>query len=238
MRLGIVEAGRPPEPLRPRHGLYPAMFERLLAPAIPDLSVETVSAIDGDLPDDPTAVDCWLVTGSAYGVYDAEPWIADLKRFCETLLESGVPTVGICFGHQILAEAAGGRVAKSEKGWGVGLHRYDILARPEWMADAPRSFSTYVSHQDQVVEVPLNAALIARSDFCPCAMMQVSPTCITLQSHPEMPLAYVRALYEFRRQRIGDDRVDAALASLDGRCDADLVATWIARFYKSALARP
>ena len=237
MRLGVIEVGRPPEPLGKVHGHYPAMFEALLKPAMPDLEIQVYRAIDGDIPTSTGGVDGWLVTGSAFGVYDPEPWIAEVRDFGKRLLDDGAPTVGICFGHQILAQAAGGRAEKSEKGWGVGRHEYDIVARPEWMADAPRRFATYVSHQDQVVEAPLNAAIIARSNFCSCAMLQLSETCITLQSHPEMPRDFVADLYELRRDRIGSERVDEALSEIDSRIDAGLVATWISRFYRSARAR-
>lgn len=241
MRLGILEAGRPPAPLDETHGRYPAMFTDLLRPHL-DADAEIVSypVIDDSFPNSVTDCDAWLITGSAFGVYDPEPFIPRLIDFVRGAAEARVPTVGICFGHQIVAQALGGEAAKSDRGWGVGAHRYTLHKRPDWLPEtlAAEAFDTYVSHQDQVLTPPPGAEVLAGSEFCPNAMLAVGDTILTLQSHPEMPSAYVGDLYDARRPRIGDERVDAALktvADSPRAPDADRVAAWIGAFLSHAL---
>jgi GMP synthase-like glutamine amidotransferase len=240
MRLGILEAGRPPAPLDEKHGLYPAMFTDLLRPHLPETAeITSFSVIDGDFPDSVVDRDAWLITGGANGAYDPDPFIARLHDFARAAAEAEAPMIGICLGHQIIANALGGKAEKSDRGWGVGVHVYRVQETRDWM-DVPvgGAFSTYVSHQDQITAPPPGATVLASSDFCPYAMLEVSERILTLQSHPEMPSAYVRDLYDARRPRIGDERVDEALAGLsDGprAQDADRVAAWIGAFLNRAL---
>ena len=129
MKVGILETGRPPEGLE-GHGSYASMFERLLGPGY-DYVVYPV--IDGVLPERADEVDAWLVTGSRFGAYDDAPWIRPLEAFLRAAMAAHVPIVGICFGHQLLAQAMGAKVEKAEAGWGVGPHAYELVARPSWL---------------------------------------------------------------------------------------------------------
>lgn len=235
MRIGILEAGRPAPVLMEKHGDYIAMFEALLAPAMPEAEFIPYAAIDGHLPRSLDEADGWLVTGSAFGVYDPDPWIGALKKFTREAIDRGQPVFGICFGHQLVAEVMGGTADKSDAGWGIGVHRYEVAAPADWMADAPSAFGNLVSHQDQVTAPPPGATVLAGSRFCPYAMLQILPNAATLQSHPEMPAAYCHDLYDSRRERIGDPLVDEALGTLDDPIDAALVAGWIAGFFRKNL---
>ncbi|MBO6836311.1 MAG: type 1 glutamine amidotransferase [Alphaproteobacteria bacterium] len=242
MRLGILEAGRPPAPLDETHGRYPAMFADLLRPHLPaEIDIVSYAVIDGEFPESSVDCDAWLITGSAFGVYDPDPWIATLKDFARGVADAGRPMVGICFGHQLISEVMGGRAIKSDKGWGVGSHRYALKKRPEWLTDeGVAEFDTYVSHQDQVTEPPPGAEVLAGSDFCPNAMLAIGDRILTLQSHPEMPSAYVEDLYTVRRERIGAERIDAAMQTIvdtPRATDADRVAAWIGAFLTHALNR-
>ena len=230
MRIGILETGAPPQDLIPRFGDYPAMFERLLGPAYAYASYRVQA---GALPERPDACDAYVVTGSPAGVYDDLPWIDPLKRF---LVEAKgrAALVGVCFGHQVMAEAFGGRVVKSERGWGVGLHRYTVLDRRPWMDEAT-SIAIPASHQDQVVERPPAARVIAASEFSPFgALAYEDQPAISIQLHPEFESAYARALVEGRRgTRLPENIADAAAASLDEPNDNARVGEWIRRFLNS-----
>ena len=154
MKIGILETGEVHPDLKARHGDYPAMFQRLLGAVDPSLEFATVRVVAGEMPAAPGQADAWLVTGSRHGVYDDLPWIEPLKAFLRACVAARVPVVGICFGHQILAEALGGRAVKSDRGWGLGVQDYEVVARPGWMADLPDRFAVSALHQDQVVALP------------------------------------------------------------------------------------
>src|SRR6476620_7182838 len=147
MKLAILETGRPPGDLAERFGDYPTMFAELLGP---EFEVESFDVEAGRVPD-PGNHDAVLITGSPAGVYEDLPWIPALLDFIRAADDRKM--VGICFGHQAMAEALGGHVEKSDKGWGAGLHHYDVNLAEPWM-DQACSIAAPASHQDQVVVQP------------------------------------------------------------------------------------
>lgn len=228
MRIGLLETGAPPEGIRDRFGDYPSMFRRLLGEQAYDW--RTYAVAEGVLPSTVEDCDAYIVTGSSAGVYDPLPWIADLKGFLVSA-KGRAPLVGVCFGHQVMAEAFGGRVIKSPKGWGVGLHAYDVQAPKAWMDDA-RRLAIPASHQDQVVAAPPGAQVVASSAFTPFGMLAYGDQpAISIQLHPEFEPAYARALIEARRgSRYTDDQADAAVATYDAPDDRARVGGWIKTF--------
>ena len=226
MKLAILETGRPPAKLAEQFGDYPAMFERMLGPGY---DFERFDVAAGELPDDPLIHDAYLITGSPAGVYDPLPWIEPLKEFLRAAKDRKM--VGICFGHQIMAEAFGGHVEKSDKGWGIGLQRYGIDRVESWM-DGAASISVPASHQDQVVEQPPNTEVVASSDFTPfAALAWTDRHAISVQFHPEFEPAYAKALIAARRDKMPGP--DGAIASLDRPNDNAVVAAWIRRFLQA-----
>jgi GMP synthase-like glutamine amidotransferase len=161
-----------------------------------------------------------------------------LRAFVREAFAARTPMIGVCFGHQVIADAMGGVVAKSEKGWGVGRHTYDILERPSWMADAGPAVSLAVSHQDQVITPPAGAQTLARSAHTEHAMLAYPDApVISVQGHPEFSDTFVGALYSARRGKtLTESQVDDALRSLNRPADRARVAHWMARFLHSAKA--
>ena len=225
MKLAILETGRAPGRLAEEFGSYPAMFEAMLGPGF---EIEVFDVQAGELPD-PGKHDACLVTGSPAGVYDPLPWIPGLLEFIRAAKDSRM--VGICFGHQAMAEALGGRVEKSDKGWGAGLHRYDVVHREPWM-DSATTIAAPASHQDQVIIQPSDTEIIARSDFTPFAgLAWTDRPAISFQFHPEFSPAFAKALIEKRYDVVPDP--DAAIASLDAPNDNARVGGWIRRFLEA-----
>ena len=230
MKLGVLEAGAPPKALQPAFGTYARMFRTLLGEAW-DWRVYDLQ--QGQWPAAPEDQDGYIVTGSSAGVYEDAPWIARLLEFLRAA-RGRTRLVGVCFGHQAMAQAFGGQVIKSPKGWGVGLQRYDVVAREGWM-DQAGSFALPASHQDQVVELAPGTRVLAASAFTPYAMLDYpGQEAISIQPHPEFEPAYAAALIEARRgTRFPEAQAVAAVASLDQPNDRARVGQWIERFLRS-----
>ncbi len=225
MKLAILETGRPPGDLAQRFGDYPTMFEEMLGPGF---EVQRFDVAVGEFPD-PVAHDAVLITGSPAGVYEDHDWLPGLFDFIRAANDSKM--VGVCFGHQAMAEALGGHVEKSDKGWGAGLHRYTIT-RPEPWLDGAREIAAPASHQDQVVAQPPNTEITVSSDFTPYAgLAWTDRPAISFQFHPEFSPAFAKALIAERYDRVPNP--DAAIASLDAPNDNQRVAGWIRRFLKA-----
>ena len=184
-----------------------------------------------ELPAAVTACDAYVITGSAAGVYDDLPWIPPFLEFLRRA-RGRAKLVGICFGHQAMAQAFGGQVEKSTKGWSIGTHRYDVRERTPWM-DGPDEFAVPASHQDQVVIAPSDAHLLASSDFTPFAALRYGDDAISFQPHPEFKHGFAAALIETRRDLYGD-AAGPALLSLAGPNDCDRVGRWVGRFIDGA----
>lgn len=226
----ILRAGGPPGELAARFGEYDAMLGRLLG--LDD--AVTYDAEAGQLPARPGDHHAYIITGSPAGVYDDLPWIAPLKDFLR-VSKGRTKLVGICFGHQLMAEAFGGRVEKSERGWGVGLHTYRLKASEPWLDNGTDEIAVPASHQDQVVVQPPCTTILAASAFTPYAALAYDDQpALSFQFHPEFEPAFAKALIEARLERLPDP--EAALASLDRPNDSLWVAGWIRRFLEAGAA--
>ncbi|MBV0912583.1 type 1 glutamine amidotransferase [Anianabacter salinae] len=175
MKIGILQCGHPPAGVIERHGEFSDMFARLLGEDA--FTYETWNVVDMVFPGGPEDADGWLITGSRHGAYDALPFIKPLEDLIRAIAGSDRPLVGICFGHQIIAQAMGGRVEKFKRGWSVGATRYD------WTGMGQVALTAW--HQDQVVEAPQGARTIASSDFCAHAALVYGDDIFTIQPHPE-----------------------------------------------------
>jgi GMP synthase-like glutamine amidotransferase len=228
MKIAALETGVPPVPLADQFGSYPDMFADLLGP---EFEIDTFDVTRGEYPDD-GAYPAYLVTGSPAGVYEELPWIAPLLQFIRDAKDEKM--IGVCFGHQAMAQALGGTVVKSEKGWGAGLHRYWVTHEAPWIHKTD-TISIPASHQDQVVVQPPRTDVVAASPFTPYASLAWKDRrAISFQFHPEFSPAYAKALIEKRYDRVNDP--DQALASLDAPNDNERVATWMRRFLNGEAA--
>jgi GMP synthase-like glutamine amidotransferase len=228
MKIGILAAGRPPSTLAPQFGDFVAMFLGLMAGRGYDWASYDVPA--GEYPATPEACDGYILTGAAAGVYDPDPWIGDLLAFLRAA-KGRAKLVGVCFGHQAMAQAFGGKVVKSPKGWGLGLHTYGVEAHRPWMDQTP-AFALSASHQDQVVELPPGATIVAGSDFCPMGTLAYDDgMSVSCQLHPEFAPAYSTALIDGRRgTRFPEAQAAEAIESLKRPDDHERIAGWIGRF--------
>ena len=138
--------------------------------------------------------------------------------------------LGFCFGHQLVAQALGGKTERSAKGWGVGLHTHRFTTVPSWHDQGDVDLNILVSHQDQVVAVPDSARVLAGSEFCENAVCQIGDHILTFQGHPEFVPEYSRELLSIRRERIGEAAYAAGVSSLSGIAQGQRVGSWVLNF--------
>jgi GMP synthase-like glutamine amidotransferase len=223
MLIGILTTGHAPDALRPTYGDYPDLFQKLLADQ--GFDFRDYSVVDMEFPADVHDCDGWLLTGSRHGAYEPHPFIPPLEDFIRKSFAEGVPMVGICFGHQVIAQALGGKVEKYAGGWSVGRTEYNwggnVVALNAW-------------HQDQVVQAPAGAQICASSDFCENAALVYDDRIFTVQAHPEFTQEWTRDIIEKRgRGLVPDPLLDAAQDRSAKPVDNALLAHRIGTFFRT-----
>jgi GMP synthase-like glutamine amidotransferase len=225
--IALLECDHVNADLRHVAGDYGDMFEVLLRTHAPELDLHHVDVVGGEPLPSLDVHDGLVITGSRDSVYDDLPWIDRLSVLIRAAHAAAVPVVGICFGHQLIAQALGGRVARAEVGWGVGVHEATVTQRRPWMVPEADTFRLLMSHQDQVLELPAGAEVLATSPHAPIAAYELG-TLVGFQGHPEFVADYLDALLPTRIERVGAQRVEAALASLRTPTDHATIARWMA----------
>ncbi|MDM5068472.1 glutamine amidotransferase-related protein [Aeromonas salmonicida] len=231
MRLGILDCDRLDPDLADHFGpVYSEMFIKGFRALAPELEFKIWSALDGELPDDLQECDAWLITGSRHDAYSDLPWIQALRAWIRLAHDADVKLAGVCFGHQVIAQALGGEVVKSTKGWGLGVSVHPMLATGSWMQPGLDQIRILASHQDQVALLPPGATRLAGNDFCPNFMFLQGDHIVAIQGHPEFSVEYNRALIERRRDFLSDDRYQSSLSSLEGEVDSATMMQWLLQF--------
>ncbi len=224
MKIGILMCGAFPQNLQELTGDFDVMFQSLLGGQ--EFTFETYSVFENQFPASVQDCDGWLISGSKFGVYDGHAWIAALEDFVREAIQVARPVVGICFGHQLVAQALGGTVEKFKGGWAIGRKIYEFggveLPLNAW-------------HQDQVTEIPAEAKVIGRSAFCENAMLAYGDTAFSVQAHPEYSHEFIKGLADTRgRGLVPDALLEQLEANLDLPLDQVMFAERIGQFFKTA----
>ena len=208
---------------------------QLLQPLRPDWTYEVVPVKDGVLPSSPADFDGYVITGSPASVNDDSlPWVAQLLDFIRAVDAARQPLVGLCFGHQAVARALGGQVARNAAGWGLGTAATLWQAERPWMQPAQITTTLMAAHNEQVTRMPEGAECLGGSDFCPIGSMQIGQHIWTTQYHPEMPQVFMQALLGYLADKLDTHTMARAHASLQQAADVPLFGLWMAQFIEHA----
>lgn len=210
------------------------MFKRVGAP----MTFRTYLATENEYPESLDECDAYLITGSPCSVNDTYTWLEDLKTFIHHVDQFRIPLVGICFGHQVIAQALGGEVRLAESGWTLGLHSFSVVAEKPWMMGGTSSSALYFINQDQVLTLPPDVQLLGGSDICPVAMYTRKDRILCVQGHPEQPLSSMRRFLDLLLDEYHIDREladKAALSMAAGEPDSNNFARWITEFLRLSL---
>ena len=236
VKLGILDCDELADELQSDYGCYSAMFKTLFKPRLQNVSDDIqyvrYDVLAGQVPSDIEACDAYLVTGSKTGVYDDAPWLPLLSAFLVSAYAQRKRLIGICFGHQLLADILGGKAEKSDKGWGVGTLEQTHQFSLNWMQPMPDSLKLLYSHQDQVTKLPEEAVCIYGSDFCPNGAFYIAHRVLCFQGHPEFTKDYCQRLMILRQARYAPGQFERASKSLTQMLDEQVVAKWMIAFVK------
>lgn len=226
MKIGLLVCDQVRPEYRAEFGSYPGMFQALF----PDYEFEIYRVHQGEFPKDVTDCEVYMSTGSSHSVYEDLEWINQTKAFIRAVYEANRYFVGFCFGHQLLAEALGGKVEKAAVGWCVGVHEFEVFRLKHWMRPAKTQVNILMMCQDQVVQLPPNTIRLAGNEDCPNAIIQIGKRFLSIQGHPEFTRRYDQTLMESRVERMGVETVTKGIASLSKPIDIDLFRAWVTRF--------
>lgn len=232
MKIGILVTGHIDQPHVDNYVGYAHMFQQLFKKADVTFEYAVFNVIDDQWPQYIDSCDGWLITGSASGVYDNAPWMQKLKRWIIHAYEQGMPMVGICFGHQIIAQAFAGKVEKYAGGWALGPHRYQLNGLS---LEGKTDIQLNAVHQDQVIVKPENATCVASSSFCHNAILKYGDSVLTIQAHPEFTHEYTYDLLAFHQgKNIPLETATIALDKMNSQpeiMDDLVIARWMSRVF-------
>ncbi|MEW9922036.1 type 1 glutamine amidotransferase [Marimonas sp. MJW-29] len=195
---------------------------------LPEADMEVIQIVEGAELPAPHAYDGYILSGSDKGVYDDTPWMGPLRSFLQEARDHRSPLLGICFGHQIMADVFGGKAEKVGPPE-VGVRTFDMEGT---------SVGAHVWHQDQVTRMPPGASVIAAAPYCPVAGLSYDFPALSVQFHPEYTADYVATFLRRSRGKVlSEAETDQAMEQLDASTVVpDLFAARAAAFFREALA--
>ena len=232
MKIGILNSDTVQIDGAAEFGQYPEMFSKVFWTLDPNIQFKTYEVQYNDYPQDMNECDAYLITGSKASCYDNVQWIHALKEFIKALHKNKKKLIGVCFGHQIIAEALGGSVRKSPSGWHAGVDSISLNNDALEYGDQGKKYNLVFSHQDEVKRLPRNATLIAESASCPIGMFLIENHIFCTQGHIELDKKFARMIYDFRKKQIGDSKHQHACETLEMQTDEHEVAKSLLEFLK------
>jgi len=196
-KIVIAVAGDPPETVRELHGDYPRMMSNAIGTAWSG-EYEILDVRDGLSVGEASDAAAVIVTGSSANVHTRERWIVETEAWLRQLVELGTPVLGVCFGHQLLAQALGGEVQRSPQGREMSTVSIDKLVDDPIFRGVPDTFSANAHHSDTVLRCPDSAIVLAKNSHDAHQVLRFGPRCYGVQFHPEFGQHVMRAFVDER----------------------------------------
>lgn len=200
----IIQTGRAPDPIRGRHGDFPHWFRIGTRLASHQLHIVEVSA--GHPLPPPRDVAGAIITGSAAMVTERAGWSERTAGWIRDAMDIDLPLLGVCYGHQLMAHALGGRVDYLPGGREIGTQPIELVDRAalDALADClPATFRAHTTHEQSVIEPPSGSTVLARSNRDPHQLLRYGPNAISTQFHPEFNAEVMR---DYVRRKHADMR--------------------------------
>lgn len=188
-------------------------------------------AVAGTLPASVGDHDGYVITGSPASVLDDDPWIPRLFDFIRMIDAARTPMVGLCFGHQAIAVALGGKVERATR-WDFGVSRTTYIRPLPWMRPQQDTIDLHAAHHDVVTLLPPGLTAVGFNPFCSYAACAKGDTIFTTQYHPEMPAEFALTLADWFEDELGADAAQAARVAIAGGEEGRLFGEWMIHFFE------
>jgi GMP synthase (glutamine-hydrolysing) len=204
--LTLLVTGDPVPNVERSRGSFAVLIREALGEAWSG-EVRELDARRGELPSrNETAA--LVISGSPESVASRAPWILRAETAVRELVQAGVPTLGICFGHQLLGQALGGLVEENPRGREIGSVPLETLEPDPLLGGVARPFVANMSHRDSVTRLPAGAQVLARTALEPHAVVRFAKRAWGVQFHPEFDGEVMRGYIEARRAVLGAEGID------------------------------
>ena len=231
----VVTTGDPVPRVIEERGSFARLIEEAIGPTW-NGGFEAFDARERPGPD-PRAAAAYVITGSAAHVQDREPWVVRTEAWLRDVVAAGVPTLGICFGHQLLAQALGGEVQRNPRGREIGTVEIERLAEDPIFDGLEPRFPANATHLDSVLRLPPGTVVLARSSLEHHQALRFGPACYGVQFHPEIDAQVMQRYLDARRDVLRGESIDAdALIASVG--DAPEGRRVIENFFRHVVGEP
>lgn len=206
-QIVLIKTGSTIPGMKPEFGDFENWFSTGLG--VP--SIKTVAVHEQETLPDFNELSGIVISGSASMVSDKQDWSEKTARWLKQAVDAGVPVLGVCYGHQLLAHALGGEVGLNPNGRQIGTvnaHMLADAADDPLLGDLPTDYPVQTSHSESVLSLPPNATRLATSELDENFVIRFADKAWGIQYHPEFSAHVMREYLTRRADAIRSEGLD------------------------------